>query len=71
MSQKITQIFTNHPASVDETFFEHMWFALTFSFWLFIAAGAALAHAVFPFMFEKTGSQIITKLYNRIHSRGT
>ena len=55
MSQKIAQLFTAHPASVDETFIEHFWFALTFS----------------PFMFEKTGSQIITKLYNRIHSRGT
>lgn len=71
MSQKIAQLFTQHPASVDETFLEHMWFALTFSFWLFAAAGAALVHAILPFMFEKTGSKIITKLYNRIHSRGT
>ena len=60
MSQKIAQLFT-----------AHFWFALTFSFWLFAAAGAAFIHAILPFMFEKTGSQIITKLYNRIHSRGT
>jgi hypothetical protein len=71
MSQKIAQLFTQHPASVDETFLQHMWFALTFSFWLFAAAGAAFIHAILPFMFEKTGSQIITKLYNRIHSRTT
>lgn len=71
MTQKITQLFTAHPASVDETFLEHLWFALTFSFWLFAAAFAALIHAILPFLFEKTGSRIITKLYNRIHSRGT
>lgn len=71
MSQKIAQLFTAHPASVDETFLEHFRFALTFSFWLFAAAIAALIHAILPFLFEKTGSRIITKLYNRIHSRGT
>jgi hypothetical protein len=71
MQQKIANLFTAHPASVDETFFQHMAFAMTFCFWLFAAAFAALIHAFLPFMFEKTGSKIITRLYNRIHNRGT
>jgi hypothetical protein len=29
-------------------------------------AVAALVHAVFPFLFEKTGSSIITRLHDRM-----
>jgi hypothetical protein len=64
------RIFLNHPATVDETFFQHMLFALTFATSLFAAAGAALVHAFVPCLFEKTASRIITRLYARIHSRG-
>lgn len=65
----IQRIFLNHPATVDESFFQHMGFALRFSFSLFAAAGAALVHAFVPCLFEKTASKIITKLYERIHNR--
>ncbi|MFK7881313.1 DUF6356 family protein [Roseobacter sp.] len=64
------RIFLSHPATVDETFFQHMLFALTFAASLFAAAGAALVHAFIPCLFEKTASQIITRLYMRIHNRG-
>lgn len=67
---KLAGLFTEHPGSVDETYFEHMIFAGTFAFWLAAAAGAALVHAILPFMFEKTASRIITRLYERIHNRG-
>lgn len=66
----ITRIFLNHPASVDETYFEHMRFALWFAFWLAAAAFAALVHAIIPAAFEKTGSRIIAKLYARTANRG-
>ena len=58
------------PDSVNETYFEHMRFALWFAFWLGAAAFAALVHAVIPAAFEKTGSRIIAKLYERTHNRG-
>ncbi|MEP5728756.1 MAG: DUF6356 family protein [Sulfitobacter sp.] len=64
------RLFLNHPAQVDETFFEHMWFALRFSALLFAAAGAALVHAIVPCLFEKTASRIIAQLYERTHNRG-
>jgi hypothetical protein len=64
------RIFLNHPATVDETFFQHMLFALRFAFALFAAAGAALVHAFIPCLFEKTASRIITQLHQRIHNRG-
>lgn len=66
----ISRIFLDHPAKVDESFLEHMAFALKFSGLLFMAAGAALVHAVIPCLFEKTASQIIAKLYARTHNRG-
>ncbi|MDW3225698.1 MAG: DUF6356 family protein [Paracoccaceae bacterium] len=66
----IQRIFLSHPATVDETFLQHMWFAMTFSASLFAAAGAALVHAFIPCLFEKTASRIITRLYERIHNRG-
>lgn len=69
MHQKLTALFTAHPSSVDETYIEHFWFASTFFFWLFLAAGAALTHAFLPFLCEKTASNIINRLHSRIHNR--
>lgn len=68
---KVLTLFTAHPASVDESFGEHFFFALKFAALLFAAAGAALVHAILPFMFEKTASKIVAKLYHRTHNRGS
>lgn len=65
----IQQVFLDHPESVDETFFEHFRFALTFSFWLFVAAGAAFVHAIIPALCKTTGSDIIKRLHARIVTR--
>ena len=67
----ITRLFTEHPASVDETYLEHMAFAGRFSFSLFAAGFAALVHAVLPFCFEKTASRTVARLYQRTHNRGS
>jgi hypothetical protein len=64
------RIFLDHPASVDETYLQHMGFALRFAFWLFVAAGAALIHAVIPAACEKTASKITARLYQRTAHRG-
>lgn len=66
----ISRVFLDHPAKVNETFFEHMLFASRFSGLLFLAAGAALIHALIPCLFEKTASGIIKTLYERTHNRG-
>lgn len=66
----ISRVFLDHPANVDESFLEHMAFALKFSGLLFAAAGAALVHALIPCLFEKTASGIIAKLYAKTHNRG-
>lgn len=66
-----SKTFIEHPASVDETYFEHMAFAAGFSFRLFRAAFAALLHAFVPSLCERTASNEIKAMHARIHNRGT
>ena len=61
--------FQEHPASVDETYFGHMRFALGFAGALFVAAGAALVHALIPPLFETTASRKVKALHARIMNR--
>ena len=65
----INRLFLDHPASVDETFFQHFRFALSFAGLLLLAGGAALVHAFVPALCEKTASTIICRLHNRITNR--
>ncbi len=61
--------FIDHPATVDETYFQHMRFALSFAFWLAVAAVAALVHAIIPALCETTASRIFSRLTARMKSR--
>ena len=60
----LNSYFTDHPATVGETYVEHMGMAGSFSLRLLLAGLACLAHAVFPFLFEKTGGRMITELHD-------
>ena len=64
------KLFLTHPQSVDESYVEHMAFAGRFSGKLFLAAGAALVHAILPFACEKTASRMIAEMYAKTHNRG-
>ena len=65
----IFKIFTDHPSSVNETYLEHMFIALSFSLRLAYASFAALVHSIFPFLLKKTASNTIKELYDKINSR--
>lgn len=65
----IARLFTDHPATVNETYFGHMKFAFSFAFWLGVAAFAALLHAVIPALCETTASRILLRLHGRITAR--
>ena len=65
----LRRLFLDHPQSVDETYFEHLRFAGWFSGQLALASGAALIHAILPFLFESTASRIIDRLHRRMHNR--
>jgi len=63
------RLFRSHPASVGETYLEHMRFAGWFSGKLLMASGAALIHALVPAFFEKTAGTILRELHTRIENR--
>ncbi len=69
MKSVMNKILFEHPASVDEGYFEHMRFASKFALGLFVAASAAIIHAVIPCLCEKTASNKIKELYGKIQNR--
>lgn len=67
--ENFKRLFTDHPSSVNETYLEHMWFALRWSFKLGLCCGAGLVHAVFPFMFKDYGSSKVGQLNDWVKTR--
>jgi hypothetical protein len=58
------RLFTDHPDSVGETYFEHMIMALKFSGNCAFASFCLFFHAFFPFSFKETGSSTIKHLFD-------
>jgi hypothetical protein len=58
--------FIQHPASVGETYGEHLISASSFAARLFVAALACALHALLPFAFERTASQIVLRLHDKM-----
>jgi len=56
-------MFTRHPASVGETYGQHMAMAGSFGFRLIAVGAACLIHAALPFLFEKTASRMVERLH--------
>ena len=61
---RIGRHFTEHPASVGETYGQHFRVAMRFSRCLAKAAGAAAIHAVVPSLCSKTASAEICKMHD-------
>ena len=59
-------LFTEHPTTVGESYFEHLFAAAHFSASLLLAGIVCLVHALLPFLFVKTGSQLVSQLYQRM-----
>lgn len=60
------QLFTHHPAAVGESYGEHLLAASGFGFRMLLGAIACLIHAVLPFLFVTTGSNMIRELNDRM-----
>jgi hypothetical protein len=58
--------FTEHPASVGESYWQHLVTASGFSARMIAGGCACFVHAVFPFLFVKTGSGAIQDLHRRM-----
>jgi hypothetical protein len=63
---KLTRLFTDHPESVGETYWEHARHAATFAAAMLQGAFACLIHALVPALCRCTGSQIIADLHTRM-----
>jgi len=58
--------FTEHPASVGESYGEHLFRAMYFGTRMVFAGLACLVHGVLPFLFVRTGSRAIAELNDRM-----
>jgi hypothetical protein len=64
MKKNIQAYFFDHPESVGESYLQHLSKASRFAARLAWAGLACLLHGLFPFLFVKTGSRIITQLHD-------
>jgi len=60
------RVFTEHPASVGESYGAHMSQAACFGTRMVFAGLACLVHGVLPFLFVRTGSRTIAELNERM-----
>ncbi len=64
--KSLRKLFSEHPASVGESYGEHARVALSFAVELAKAAVVCLIHAILPFLFTRTASAILSRLYGRM-----
>jgi len=62
----LIRAFTAHPASVGESYSEHLFRAVCFGTRMVFAGIACLVHGVLPFLFVRTGSRAIAELNDRM-----
>ena len=59
-------LLKDHPASVGESYFEHMGVAFGFAARLLAAALACFVHGLLPFLLTKTGSSAVKRLHEEM-----
>ena len=62
----LIRVFSQHPASVGETYTEHLVSAACFGTRMVLAGIACLVHGILPFLFVRTGSRAIAELNERM-----
>lgn len=55
-------IFTDHPRSMNETYTEHFRCSFRFGSTMLLGGIACMLHAIFPFIFKKTGSNLLVRM---------
>jgi hypothetical protein len=66
----IDRLFLAHPRSVGESYIEHFGVASRFGAQMVAGGLACFAHALFPSLFERTGSGMVRRLHARMSGRG-
>ena len=62
-------IFKDHPNSVGETYIQHFFKAFSFGVKLFLLSLKVFVHAIFPWCFEHTASDQVSRLNDILQSR--
>ena len=62
-------LFKEHPNSVGETYFQHFLKSCSFGIKLLLIAMRAFVHAIFPWCFEHSASDRISKLNDVLQNR--
>ena len=62
----IRRLFSDHPASVGETYLQHCRYALSFGGTMLRGAIACFLHAMFPWAHTRTGSNTVIRLHDRM-----
>lgn len=60
------KFFNQHLQDVGESYFQHGRHAAGFAALMFLGSLACLGHAIFPFLFQRTGSDVIRRLHDRM-----
>jgi hypothetical protein len=60
-----------HLEDAKESYAEHLLFALCFGGRMIAGGLAVVIHAIFPAVFETTGSRILCSLYDELQARGS
>ena len=55
-------IFTDHPRSLNETYSQHFCIAFKVGSFMVLGGLACILHAFLPFLFKKTGSNVLINL---------
>jgi hypothetical protein len=63
------KLFTAHPATKNETYWQHRRFAAQFGNTLILHGLAAIVHGWLPFVFEFTASNKVRSLYGVLRER--
>ena len=68
-AMKWLRAFTEHPATVGESYFGHLWQASRFGIRMVFSGVACVLHGIFPFLFVTTGSDAIKGLHAEMSDR--
>lgn len=60
---KAKQVFCEHPHETGETYLVHLWFTLMMTSRMVFASVVILIHGVFPFLFTRTASRQMEKIW--------
>jgi hypothetical protein len=64
--ERLQTLFTEHPATVGESYGQHLGQASRFGLRMILGGLACLVHGLLPFLFVRTGSATISDLHARM-----